>query len=369
MRMEHGLRVARYGLVAVVATCLSTFCVGEFPRNGSSCEECHSSPFALGSSHISVRRSANFKAGRYVPSTEGGIQHRIGAAHQSELSSESLTGDRVTLSLIGDAYIEAIDPRDIARNVKAERAGDAGVQGIQSFAPVLESAAGKPLMQPGRFGWKGQHASLFSACADSMRNELGIRNRLYPEEYSTHDPATAPTPFDTPQTSGRTKLEEIVEQVRHLPPPARDEQLAASHDAQQGEALFSSLGCALCHVPTYKTLKAGSSVNGGVYRVPEYLGEKTIHPFSDFLLHDVGTGDGIPQAAKPEYLDAATADRFRTPPLWGLRFRSWMMHDGKAVTYHQAIMRHAGEATKVRARYEALSPEEKQQLRTFLNSL
>jgi CxxC motif-containing protein (DUF1111 family) len=94
-----------------------------------------------------------------------------------------------------------------------------------------------------------------------------------------------------------------------------------------------------------------------------------IHPYSDFLLHDVGTGDGIPQAAKPEYLDQSTADKFRTPPLWGLRFRSWMMHDGNSVTYHQAIMRHRGEATKVRERYEALSPVEKQQLRAFLNSL
>jgi CxxC motif-containing protein (DUF1111 family) len=99
------------------------------------------------------------------------------------------------------------------------------------------------------------------------------------------------------------------------------------------------------------------------------LGNKVIEPFSDFLLHDVGTGDGIPQAAKPEFLSQSTANRFRTPPLWGLRFRSWMMHDGKSVTYHQAIMRHGGEASRVRERYEELSPQDKQKLRTFLNSL
>ncbi|MBZ5574520.1 MAG: hypothetical protein LAO09_21905 [Acidobacteriia bacterium] len=103
--------------------------------------------------------------------------------------------------------------------------------------------------------------------------------------------------------------------------------------------------------------------------VPDFIGGKTIHPYSDFLLDDIGTGDNIPQAAKPEYLDPSTANKFRTAPLWGLRFRSWMMHDGKSVTYHQAIERHAGEAVKARDRYEHLTPVQKGQLQAFLNSL
>ena len=152
-------------------------------------------------------------------------------------------------------------------------------------------------------------------------------------------------------------------------PLSRDEQLSASADAQQGEKLFEEVGCAICHVPTYKTLPSGTLINGGTYRVPASLGNKVIHPYSDFLLRDVGTGDGIPQAAKPEYLDQSTANKFRTGPLWGLRFRSWMMHDGKSITYHQAITRHGGEASKIRDVYEALTPMQKQQLRAFLNSL
>ncbi len=164
-------------------------------------------------------------------------------------------------------------------------------------------------------------------------------------------------------------MERLVAEVRHTAPPPRDEELAASPDSQAGEKLFTQIRCAICHVTTYRTLPAGTLINGGTYRVPDLIGGRTIHPYSDFLLHDVGTGDGIPQAAKPEYLDQSTANKFRTAPLWGLRFRSWMMHDGKSVTYHQAIMRHAGEATKVRERYERLTPQEKQQLRAFLNSL
>jgi CxxC motif-containing protein (DUF1111 family) len=202
-----------------------------------------------------------------------------------------------------------------------------------------------------------------------MRNELGIRNRIYSDEYPTHDPEKGWTPVDKINSAGKTQLQNLLEEIRNTEPPRRDEQMTASEDARRGERLFAQIGCVLCHVSIYKTLPAGTLINGGTYRVPASLGSKVVHPYTDFLLHDVGTGDGIPQAATPEYLDQSTANKFRTAPLWGLRFRSWMMHDGQSVTYHQAIMRHGGEATKVREKYEKLSPMEKQQLRAFLNSL
>jgi CxxC motif-containing protein (DUF1111 family) len=197
-----------------------------------------------------------------------------------------------------------------------------------------------------------------------------VRNVLYPEEYRTHNPASGATPFDkTDLKTGETELARLADEIRRSAPIARDEQLENSTDSRQGEGLFAKIGCSICHVPTYKTLPAGTPINAGTYRVPFELGGKIIHPYSDFLLHDVGTGDGIPQAAKTEYLDQSTANKFRTPPLWGLRFRPWMMHDGKSITYHQAISRHSAEADKVRRHYEALTPAEKQELRAFLNSL
>jgi CxxC motif-containing protein (DUF1111 family) len=243
--------------------------------------------------------------------------------------------------------------------------------GVVVSAPILEAIGYPTQMQLGRFGWKSQHSSLMSSCADSLRNELGIRNRLYPDEYPTHTPGHSPTPFDNPDAKAhKTELERLVDEVRHTSPPARDANLATSPEAQAGEKLFTQIGCGLCHVPTYKTLPPGTRINGGTYKVPKFLGNKVIHPYSDFLLHDVGTGDGIPQAAKPEYLDQSTANKFRTPPLWGLRFRAThLMHDGDSPSFDQAIKRHGGEATKVRDRYELLSPEQKQQLLTFLSSL
>jgi CxxC motif-containing protein (DUF1111 family) len=225
-------------------------------------------------------------------------------------------------------------------------------------------------MQVGRFGWKSQHSSLLSSCAESLRNELGVRNHLYPDEYPTHVPTDSTTPLDVPDAkTHKTQLESLVEEIRHTAPPARNESLAASPEAKAGEKLFDQIGCSLCHVSSYQTLRAGTLINGGTYKIPKFIGNTVIHPYSDFLLHDVGTGDGIPQAAKPAYLDQSTASEFRTPPLWGLRFRYGLMHDGNSPGTDQAIERHGGEATTVRQHYEHLTATEKKRLQQFVSSL
>ena len=112
------------------------------------------------------------------------------------------------------------------------------------------------------------------------------------------------------------------------------------------------------------TARTGTVINGGTYIVPAALGNKTFHPFGDFLLHDVGTGDGIVQAGP-----ADTANKIRTAPLWGLHIKSRFMHDNESHSVANAIKRHAGEATAVVAGFNALSAIQQQQIITFLNSL
>ena len=94
------------------------------------------------------------------------------------------------------------------------------------------------------------------------------------------------------------------------------------------------------------------------------LGNKTIHPFSDFLLNNVGTGDGIVQNG-----GRTTRNKLRTPPLWGLRTRNQFMHDGQALSLSSAILRHAGEAQLVISSYRRLRDTQKTQVLTFLRSL
>jgi CxxC motif-containing protein (DUF1111 family) len=98
--------------------------------------------------------------------------------------------------------------------------------------------------------------------------------------------------------------------------------------------------------------------------VPAALGDKVIHPFSDFLLHDVGTGDGIVQNGP-----SSTRNKLRTAPLWGLRARARFMHDAGSLTLNEAILRHGREAASVTARYRRLSSSERGRLLAFLGSL
>jgi CxxC motif-containing protein (DUF1111 family) len=118
-------------------------------------------------------------------------------------------------------------------------------------------------------------------------------------------------------------------------------------------------------VPSITTAPPGTAINGGALRVSAALGGKTIHPYSDFLLHDVGTGDGIVQNG-----GQGTASMLRTAPLWSLRTKNRFMHDGLTFTLSEAILRHAGVGGGYsRNFYQALAPSDKANLIAFLNSL
>jgi CxxC motif-containing protein (DUF1111 family) len=140
--------------------------------------------------------------------------------------------------------------------------------------------------------------------------------------------------------------------------------LANTADALVGAQLFQVTGCSICHVTTMTTMHAGTTINGGKFKIPDALGDKIFHPFGDFLLHDVGTGDGIVQNG-----GQSSRNKIRTAPLWGLRTRTRLMHDGESTTITDAILRHAGEAGYVIDNYRALTNSQKNQLLTFLRSL
>src|SRR5205085_10112865 len=109
--------------------------------------------------------------------------------------------------------------------------------------------------------------------------------------------------------------------------PPRDAAVAATADAQTGQQLFGSVGCSICHVSSITTAPAGTVINQGAFTVPAALGNKIIHPYSDFLLHNVGTGDGIVRNG-----GQATVNQLSTVPLGGLRNKSRLRHDGATST-------------------------------------
>ena len=329
--------------------------------NGTSCAACHNVPAIGGISPVAeVRAGHRSSTGAFRPAVAAGdtLFHLFSIPTHSCQPVIPLDANviarRVPVPLFGAGLIEAIEDQTIlAREDSSDRDRD-GVSGRAAI--VTDVATGQ--RRAGRFGWKAQHATLLAFGADAYRNEMGITNDLFPTESAADvDPTRMrlcdriPDPEDIPDPATRRRgIDNFASFMRFLAPAAR-----AGGDVailSEGERVFGAVGCAACHVPTLTT---GPSSNPLFNRRPVAL-------FSDLLLHDVGTGDGIQQ-------EAAEPDEIRTPALWGLRFRRPLLHDGSAATIDAAVRRHGAEARLAREGYERASVAERASLLAFLNSL
>jgi CxxC motif-containing protein (DUF1111 family) len=371
--------------------------------NAQSCRECHQNPTSGGSSQVSelrvghigpdgkfqnpeipIARGTEIIKGRTLvndraicpngafPSTE--IQERVP-------DSEKIRTFRVSLNVLGDGFVEAVPDQTFVDLAKEQcKKNHNKICGQVLYVPILEAPGQTGV---GRFGWKDQHTSLLSFSADAYLNEMGITNRLQPDEVTILC-NTASEPNDTPGPDGLADIDRFARFLRATETPARDSQLAQTPKARLGAELFDKVGCDICHVQTLTTAPAGTKINGGTFAIPSALAEKQFHPYGDFLLHDVGTGDGIVVAmlehygkkmyqltwknlSLPEFNN--TANKIRTAPLWGVRLHSRLMHDGASVTLRDAILRHGGEAAHVTEKFEKLKLAEKEALLEFLRSL
>ena len=371
--------------------------------NAQSCRECHQSPVSGAASQV-----AELRVGHQGP--EGHFRNpEISIAHGAEvISGRSLVNDRaicpnaafpdheiqervpetetirtfrLSLSLLGDGFVEAVADQTFIDLAEQQcKSSHRKICGQVLQVPIVE-APGQ--MSVGRFGWKDQHASLLSFAGDAYLNEMGITNRLQPDEVTQLCNA-ASEPNDTPGPDGLSDIDHFARFVRATKAPARDSQLASSVVARKGYGLFDKIGCATCHVETLTTAPAGTRINGGTFTIPFALGSVVFHPYGDFLMHDVGTGDGILQATREHYGNKvfqmmsgylskqdfeSSRNKIRTAPLWGVRLRPRLMHDGASLTLRDAILRHQGEATHISQRFEKLKSEDQEAIIGFLKSL
>jgi CxxC motif-containing protein (DUF1111 family) len=332
--------------------------------NAQSCGECHQNPVSGGISQVIELRCGHYDGESFIEPPGGSLVHSraINAAIQERVpEGNEVRAFRASLNTLGDGFVEAIEDQTliaIANNQPDQSKGKITGQVIR--VPLFEATG---VRRVGRFGWKDQHASLISFSADAYLNEMGITSQFLTAENKSMGRSVAS--FDTvPDPENVEDVEAFARFMRSTKAPPRDEEIAATPDARSGSQLFDDIGCAICHVRSIATAPAGTVINGGTFVVPAALGNKVIHPFSDFLLHDVGTGDGIVQNG-PQ----STMDKLRTPPLWGVRTRDRLMHDGLSLSFNEAVLRHGGEANFVINKYTRLSDLEKQQLITFLRSL
>ena len=334
--------------------------------NAQSCAECHQNPVTGGTSQVSELRAGHLdSSGNFVDAPGGSLinDRAIDPRIQERVpGSETVRTFRMSTNALGLGFVEAINSNTlvaIANNQPSQSNGRINGQVIQ--VPVLESTGA---VRVGRFGWKNQHASLLSFAADAYLNEMGITNRLVTTENTSLGQSVAA--FDTvpdPEDLDND-IDQFAQSIRATKVPPRDTALAATSDAIAGANLFNQIGCNICHTPTLTTSTPGTVINGGAFTVPAALGNKIIHPYSDFLLHDVGTRDGIVQNG-----GQSTANKVRTVPLWGVRTHDRYMHDGAALTFNESILRHAGEATAVTNAYRSLNSAQQNQIVAFLKSL
>src|SRR6202162_708108 len=371
--------------------------------NAQSCRECHQNPVSGAASQVTeLRVGHQGPDGRFrnpeIPIAQGIevisgrslVNDRAvcpnGAFPSIEIQervpdTETIRTFRLSLNLLGDGFVETVADQTLVDLAQQQCKSSHGkICGQILRVPIVE-APGQ--MGVGRFGWKDQHASLLSFAADAYLNEMGITNRLQPDEVTKLCNAVS-EPNDTPGPDGLSDIDHFARFIRSGKPPAHDAQLASSAAAQKGLALFEKIGCVSCHVATLTTVPAGTKINGGTFAIPPALGSVPLAPYGDFLMHNVGTGDGILPATREHYGRKVfqqmsgymskqdfegSRNKIRTAPLWGVRLRPRLRHDGTSLTLLDAITRHRGEASHVVQQFEKLKRPDQEALIEFLKSL
>lgn len=324
--------------------------------NGTSCAVCHSIPAIGGIGNVSEVRAGSGQNGQFSAASPTTLIHLFSIPnHECQPripDGSTVVARRIPLATFGDGLIEAIPDATIqALEDPTDRNGD-GVRGRAAL--VMDSATRR--QRVGRFGWKAQQATLLAFSADAYVNEMGITSdlerseagALTPQQIAFCDKVPDPEDHRDP-VSGLRGIDNFTNFMRFLAPISRGPLTA---DVNRGQQIFAQIGCAACHVPVLMT---GNDQNPAFRNKPVAL-------YSDLLLHNIGTGDGIAQAA-------ARANEIRTPPLWGLRFRDLLLHDGRSVTLRDSIQEHREEADRARQRFNSLSPQDEQAVIAFLRSL
>ena len=283
------------------------------------------------------------------------------------LSGTNCTAERQSTPLFGFGLVEAVANSTFVAIANSQPPAIRG-----TVKTVVELGA----TRVARFGWKDDVATLRGFAADAYLNEIGITNPDAPNERSSCALGVtkfgvlldaADDPEDTIQSDGRADIDRFADFMRGLAPPPT---LNQSNSAQAGHTLFNQIGCGGCHVESITTAANPAAfvppTSGGVpitSSLNNILANQTFHPFSDFLLHDMGSlGDGITSGA-------AGPRMMRTAPLWGVRAKSRLLHDGRAEEVADAINLHDGQAAAAAAQFQGLTDGQRQAILDFLKTI
>lgn len=269
--------------------------------------------------------------------------------------------------VFGFGLIEAIPDPDIVQNVFKELKTNPELAGraLSQIDPLTY----RPRIS--RFGWKNQNSTLLTFTQEALNVEMGITTFFQENEKSASGISNFPKCIykylpSEPNDKGHVMAQLAYHQAL-LAPPDRG---PITEEVKRGEKVFEQLQCAVCHVPEMSTAPIVYVVDpdspGPELKHMEIqaLESKPVKAYSDFLVHQMGgkLADGLPQGG-------AMGGEWRTTPLWGLRFKKFLLHDGRTTDINEAILAHGGQAERVVKTYETLPEKEKADLLAFLKSL
>lgn len=347
----------------------------------TSCEGCHPGD-GRGHPAFELTRFGRMGAGGFDPMPSFGgpqLQHRALPGFVPEIIPPEATGVArfSPPAITGLGFLEAVEEATLFGMADPDDVNGDGISGrvqlvdstdfiaeIVSLGAILAGDQGSPPTSHGgryvgRFGRKARSINLLEQAVTAYAQDMGITTDLVINDPFNVQVGPRTTDGVADPEVGSGALDAVVFYLRTLrPPPRRDRD---DPDVLAGEQLFAQVGCASCHVPTLRT----------GFSPIEPLSEVDFHPYTDLLLHDMGPelDDGYTEGI-------ATTSEWRTPPLWGigLAHRSqgglmYLLHDGRATSFEQAIEYHGGEGAASRAAFRQLTLDERARLVQFLNSL
>lgn len=336
----------------------------------NSCSSCH---VGNGKGHPSTvfTRFANVNGTLGVDYllTKGGpqLQERSIAGYPAEVlpSEANVFSERMAPAVMGLGFIAALDDQAILANADPNDIDGDGISGRANYIDPTDFFIPQSIHIPnngkyiGRFGKKAEKVTIQDQVVFALKQDIGITSDFDMEDlYNYQLGINTGDQVPDPEVSA-SFVNSLVFYMLTLKAPTRRN--IEDPDVIAGEYIFTNIGCTNCHKSTFVTSQSDI----------EALSYQTFHPFSDFLLHDMGEllDDGYPEGS-------ATGSEWRTPPLFGVGLAKnsqggqlFLLHDGRATSFEGAISFHGGEASNSRTAFSALSQLEKEQLIKFLESL
>lgn len=334
-----------------------------------SCESCHNGD-GKGHPRTNLKRfqlndGTNVDVNFYADHGGAQLQQRSipGISPEEIPSQANAISVRSGPPVFGMGLLEAVPDSHILVNSDEFDTNGDGISGKANFVDAPTWAIptnaivhnGKYL---GRFGRKAGTPFLVQQVATAYIQDMGITSEFFPQELQHAQLGTISENIPEPEVS-TSSIHDVALYLRALAPPKRG---SITPQIRRGDSLFTAIGCASCHIPSMQT---------GTHPTISALSNKTVHLYSDLLLHDMGS-----ELADNFIEGNASGNEWRTTPLWGLRLTAenlggtaYYLHDGRTTDLKTAILFHGGEAMNAKNLFNALSNPDKESVLAFLRSL